>query len=803
MSASGKTARPAAREYAESVDLVTPTLRLSLEWPMAQNVERSRLQREAYRWTSLSQNRERWNYSAATAAEVGASARDLLCSLRVLEQGGSRALTDADIRTLADATQIEVSVPYTDETQAWEARTMPWEVLLTAATRGLRSHDVTITRQLRRTPAAHDSRAKILLYVESSPGLVGDRFDFSGERRLVEARSSAAGYEVHALVNPTRAELQSALRKVRPAVVHLAGIDNHQATALGAPSADGRDTDGYVLRDASAGLERVDARTLSMLFNDARCHPDLVVCNIWHSGARLAPLLVASGARAAVGFQDVLEDALAERFIDTMYASALSGDATLAACFTAAYRAVKGAGLSVRGSAIVLWCESTQIESQHTHRVQTLEQKLSGEYRPVYTFTAGSRGTSLARASRAAAPAKGVRRSAGKGNRGTSPVAPATTDDSVADARPLAVFVRPVPALSYALLHNDQDLFEEFRLVKYTPDTLRDVEVLVEWHVGMEQCRYSAAMEVSDASVPLTKRIRLPLTSALARSVDEAIRTTLMVHVTDGTRTVLRQTFSVPLIPVDTWEDSDANRKFLPSFVFPRDPAVWRIVDAAKRYAVAIRDDPNAGWEGYQAVREDDPQSLLAIDDQVQALWYAMMYEGDITYINPPATYTAFSQRVRSPSDIYGEHRGTCIDLALLVAACLEYVEIHPVIVLLSGHAFPGYWRSERVREEFLARVRDHVAPDADADGRSTAATADVAEPWMISSQHLALVQEAVRRSELIPLESVGITGRQSFAESMQEAGAYFDGDDFELLIDIRTAREANVTPLPLNRVRA
>jgi hypothetical protein len=58
-------------------------------------------------------------------------------------------------------------------------------------------------------------------------------------------------------------------------------------------------------------------------------------------------------------------------------------------------------------------------------------------------------------------------------------------------------------------------------------------------------------------------------------------------------------------------------------------------------------------------------------------------------YINPPPTFTEKSQRLRTPSDIVMGKRGTCIDLTLLLAACLEYAEIYPVLFLLKDHAFP------------------------------------------------------------------------------------------------------------------
>ena len=83
------------------------------------------------------------------------------------------------------------------------------------------------------------------------------------------------------------------------------------------------------------------------------------------------------------------------------------------------------------------------------------------------------------------------------------------------------------------------------------------------------------------------------------------------------------------------------------------------------------------------------------IDAQVRAIWWALVHDYAIGYINPPPSFVENEQRLRTPSEVVQGKRGTCIDLALLLAACLEYIEIYPVIFLLRDHAFPGYWRSE------------------------------------------------------------------------------------------------------------
>ena len=121
---------------------------------------------------------------------------------------------------------------------------------------------------------------------------------------------------------------------------------------------------------------------------------------------------------------------------------------------------------------------------------------------------------------------------------------------------------------------------------------------------------------------------------------------------------------------------------------------------AADRYLRALCDDSAAGFDGYQQAAE-----LPGIVDlQARAIWLPF-YDFHLRYINPPPTYTkietGIAQRLRTPSQVLEEGRATCIDLALLFTSCLEYVGIYPVIFLISGHAFPGWWRNEGSYQAF------------------------------------------------------------------------------------------------------
>ena len=360
-------------------------------------------------------------------------------------------------------------------------------------------------------------------------------------------------------------------------------------------------------------------------------------------------------------------------------------------------------------------------------------------------------------------------------------------------AHDLIPVVDPLDSVNYSLLHNEQSLFKRFTLTNAHPtQAIEGIRLYIELCVGDQNypCRFRLDLAAGSMET-LTDRIRIPLTSTLFRSLREAVRSVLFVRISVGDTDVVERTYPVSLLAIDEWLDTNELNAFLPSFVLSRDPAVLRIVDAAQRHLMTLTDDPDAGFDGYQSVATEG--SSEPVDKQVWALWSALLYDFSISYINPPPSFVDSSQRLRSPSDVLEGKRGTCIDLALLLAACLEYVGIYPVIFLLNDHAFPGYWRSEESRHKFFGVEGD--------PGEYVGRKRTSAYPWMQLQDGYGEVTELVRSGDLAPLETVWLTQHKGFWEARDAGGENLRSrDQFESMIDVQRARDKQVTPLPVLR---
>ncbi len=751
-----KPRRSSAAPAAAGVSLQTPSQRIDLAWPAAGTKALATRKQRVIEWSNIVRNRTRWARTATAASALNDLARRFLLEL---------GLTETQREALAAAPMVRVAVPFAEGEAGWEARILPWEYVLSAGTRDLRSGQLMVTRWLPRDRATTTARLDRVLFVESVPGRLAATQDFADECRLVAHTTRASVFE--RLVSPTGAQLAEAVARLKPGIVHLAGFDAHQGLALLDDPRAAEAADGYLLA-GPGGAVPIEAAALAEVLVAGRTPPTVVYCNLWNSAARLAPALAAAGASHVVGFQDGIDDGLAELFVGHFYRT-LAAASNVTAGFDAAWTALQSQRKPLRGTGIVLW----------------------------------QSGTAAQLAAMPAPDASSVSVAVPMPMSRSALVAP---DVAPADIRTLlAVTVEPEPEVSYGLLHNNRDLFRKFLLRNLGDAPLHGIEVFVELHANDGTYPYRQTVTLDGPVLDLSREIKIALTSTLARSLDELLRTSLFVRLRVNGEDVYTRTFPVTLAPVDQWADTDTDRQFLPSFVFPRDRAVMHAIRNAEQFVTALRDDPAAGFDGYQSLDPDADDPAWTIDRQVQALWYSTLYRVPPSYINPPPSYSVASQRIRTPSEIVAGGFGTCIDLALMVAAVLEAVEIYPVIFLLNDHAFPGFWRTDSAREEFLELVASSasataLAPDG-VRGDGLAATAPPPVAWSFDASTRDAIVAFIERGDLVPLESVSLTARESLSVAIDTGRGYFakrERKRFLCMLDVRTAREQGVTPLPL-----
>jgi len=219
-------------------------------------------------------------------------------------------------------------------------------------------------------------------------------------------------------------------------------------------------------------------------------------------------------------------------------------------------------------------------------------------------------------------------------------------------------------------------------------------------------------------------------------------------------------------------------RSLLASFVRPNHPEVAIIArEAADRLGLATGDP---SFQAFQL--PDIAEAERRADSTVSAVYEALQARR-IAYSEPPPgwDYESEGQRIRDHGDVARGGLGTCMDTTVLMAAVLEHVGLLPVLVLIPGHIFIGYWR----RNPFAG----------------TGATPD----WYPNApfiDDLASIHGLVGGGWLGLIETTAFTaGKQSSAgQARAQAGKGLATGLLRNsvgLIDVAVARKAGVSPLP------
>lgn len=256
----------------------------------------------------------------------------------------------------------------------------------------------------------------------------------------------------------------------------------------------------------------------------------------------------------------------------------------------------------------------------------------------------------------------------------------------------------------------------------------------------------------------------LKLDPSFLAGINASRRAELRIRVEAAGETLVESAVELNLLPPSHWGGVNAAPELLAAFVRPTDPSVDVILrEASGKLAAAGRDD---AMDGY---RKKTKARAWEIAD---AVWAALVSHS-IAYVLPPKSFERSGQQVRGPSEILSRQVGTCLDLTLLYAACLEQAGLNPVLVLTEGHAFVGVWL---VDEDFSSLVID--------------------DPQML--------RKRVQLEEMVLVETTILTGANPgrFKQAV-DAGAKLIAENatspFELAVDVKRARSAKIRPLDLS----
>ena len=269
--------------------------------------------------------------------------------------------------------------------------------------------------------------------------------------------------------------------------------------------------------------------------------------------------------------------------------------------------------------------------------------------------------------------------------------------------------------------------------------------------------------KIADNDIHHLRVVDLKLDHGFLAAITASRRGEIRIRVEAAGEQLADHKIEVNLLPPAHWGGSGSAPELLAAFVRPTDPSVDVILrEASGKLAKAGR---NPAVDGYSKGKKARAWEIA------EAIWAALV-EHSISYVLPPKSFEREGQLVRSPNAVLSRKVGTCLDLTLLYASCLEQAGLNPLVILTAEHAFAGVWL---VDEDFSTPVIDDAQ----------------------------MLRKRVQLDEMILVETTALTGQHpaKFKQAVAQGAKHIAEDakaPLELAIDVKRARAARIRPLDL-----
>ena len=316
-------------------------------------------------------------------------------------------------------------------------------------------------------------------------------------------------------------------------------------------------------------------------------------------------------------------------------------------------------------------------------------------------------------------------------------------------------------SINFAMQQNYVPIIRNIRIVNESEETLKDLKLKITCEPGfareyvkeIEDIEPNGNVEISPINIKLSTEFLFSLTEKMVGEI--------FIELYSGEEKIYEFEDNIELLAYDEWSGLLIMPEIISAFVTPNHPVIARVIASASKFLEKWSN--TSSFTGYQTRNPNNVKLQMA------ALYAALQSE-KITYNNPPASYEVMGQRVRLPHVVLEQKQGTCLDLSVLYATCLEAVGLFPLIIFIEGHAYAGCWLEEQT-------FADCAVDDVSAIEKRIVAGSE----------------------EILLVECTDFTHGVDFEKSLKHGVSHLDvPTDFDYVIDIQRSRGSGIRPIPV-----
>ena len=319
-----------------------------------------------------------------------------------------------------------------------------------------------------------------------------------------------------------------------------------------------------------------------------------------------------------------------------------------------------------------------------------------------------------------------------------------------------------LPIVNFALQQNGLPVVRSIVINNMTGEEYFDAQIRITTSPACSK-PYTKTISLVPAKTQLELRdFSIVMDAEYLAALTEKVNSNLKVELFCEDQLLCSEDLELTVLAFNQWHGSRIFPELLAAFVTPNHPVITKIISRAATFLENWTRDPSL--DGYQS---KNTNRVLAMAGAV----YKALQEQNIVYAEPPASFELSGQRVRLCEEVLSQKIGTCLDLTLLYASCLEAIGLNPLLILLKGHIFTGLW------------LEENTFPDSVQDDPSL-----LSKRLAEGSQVLAVMESTLFTA-----------GKQATFDDARRAAEFQlkSGKDFDCFIDVHRARLSHISPLP------
>lgn len=252
--------------------------------------------------------------------------------------------------------------------------------------------------------------------------------------------------------------------------------------------------------------------------------------------------------------------------------------------------------------------------------------------------------------------------------------------------------------INFAMQQNYVPIIRNLVVTNGTEETLEQLQVNISFAPEFAHPYQYTISEIKASESLEIPRMKIQMNTEYLFALTEKMVGSIQVRISCGEEILNLIENNIELLAYDEWSGVLMMPEIISAFIMPNHPLITKVITNAGNYLKKWAGSPS--FTGYQTRNPEN------VKFQMAAI-YSALQEEEIIYNNPPASYEVIGQRVRLPHRVLEQKMGTCLDLTVLYATCLEAVGLHPLVCFVKGHAFGGCWLEE---DTFADSVMDDVS---------------------------------------------------------------------------------------------